>query len=139
MTPEQISLVQTSFQKILPIKDRAAEIFYSHLFELDPTLKSIFPSDLTDQRKKLMAALATMVSGLSQPELIMPTIKELGARHIDYGTGPHHFTTVGETLIWTLSQGLGDAFTDPVREAWIETYAMLSSVMIEAAEKARAA
>ncbi len=51
MTPNQISLVQKSWQKVLPIAPQAAEIFYTTLFEMDPSLKALFPSDITEQGK----------------------------------------------------------------------------------------
>lgn len=139
MTPEQVELVQTSFRSVMPIADKAAELFYGRLFETNPEVKSMFPEDLTEQRKKLMASLATVVSGLSQPETVLPAIKELGARHAKYGAEAAHYEPVGAALIWTLGQGLGDAFTDDVRDAWIAAYGILSSTMIEAAEQAKAA
>ncbi|MBN4046573.1 hemin receptor [bacterium AH-315-P15] len=139
MTPEQISLVQSSFQKVLPIKDKAAGVFYTRLFELNPALESIFPADLTEQGKKLMAALATLVSGLAQPDTILPAIKELGARHIDYGAKNTDYGNVGEALIWSFERGLGDDFTPAVRDAWIAAYTLLSNVMIEAADARKAA
>ena len=139
MTPEQVNLVQTSFQKVLPIKDTASDLFYGRLFEIDPVVRSFFPSDLTGQRKKLMAALATVVSGLSLPDSILPTVKALGVKHVEYGVNATHYGTVGEALIWTLEQGLGDEFTPQVRDAWIAAYTLLSNVMIEAAEQSQAA
>ena len=42
MTPEQIALVQGSWQQVVPIKDKAAELLYGRLFEVDRTLKSLF-------------------------------------------------------------------------------------------------
>lgn len=36
-------------------------------------------------------------------------------------------------LLWTLERGLGDAFTDDTRNAWIKTYTLLSTTMKEAA------
>ena len=41
-----------------------------------------------------------------------------------------HYAPVGAALIWTLEQGLGNAFTDDVREAWVAAYTLLSGVMI---------
>ena len=59
MTPEQITLVQESFAKVEPIADKAAELFYGKLFELDPSLKPMFKGDIAEQGTKLM----TMIGG----------------------------------------------------------------------------
>ena len=136
MTPEQIVLVQESFfQKVVPIKDIAAGMFYDRLFTLDPSLRSLFKGDMKEQGRKLMAMIATAVGGLTQLESIVPAVKALGQRHGEYGVQPSHYGTVAEALMWTLEQGLGEAFTDDVREAWVATYGILSSSMIVAAEK----
>ena len=49
-------------------------------------------------------------------------MQALGRRHAGYGVRPEHYDTVGAALLWTLEQGLGDAFTDDVRAAWAEAY-----------------
>ena len=69
MTPDQIKLVQQSFSKVAPISDKAAVIFYDRLFEVAPAVRAMFPSDMTEQRKKLMSTLAVVVSGLSNLEI----------------------------------------------------------------------
>ncbi len=135
MTPEQIVLVQESFKKVVPIKDLAAGMFYDRLFTLDPSLRPLFKGDLKEQGRKLMAMIATAVGGLTKLESIVPAVEALGQRHGEYGVQPSHYGTVGEALIWTLEKGLGEAFTDDVREAWVAAYGILSSTMIAAAEK----
>jgi len=139
MNPKHVAAVQNSFKMVLPIKDLVAELFYERLFELDPSLSDVFPSDLTEQRKKLLAALATVVSGLSQPETVLPTVEALGARHVDYGTEVSHYATVGEALIWTLSHALKNEFTPEVHEGWEAAYTLLSEAMIKATANARVA
>src|SRR5258705_13511351 len=62
MTPDQVTLVQESFAKVAPISDPAAALFYDRLFEVAPSVKSMFPADMTEQRKKLMATLAYVVT-----------------------------------------------------------------------------
>ena len=57
MTPKQAELVQTSFANVVPIADAAAEIFYNRLFEIDPSLRSMFRGDMKQQGKKLMDSL----------------------------------------------------------------------------------
>ncbi len=48
MTPQEVQLVQKIFEQVVPIKEVAAELFYGRLFELDPSLRSLFHADLTE-------------------------------------------------------------------------------------------
>lgn len=134
MNEKEISLVQNSFQKVLPIADQAAEIFYGKLFELDPSLKSLFSGDMKQQGKKLMTMIGVAVNGLNNLEAIVPAVQDLGRRHKGYNVPASSYETVGVALIDTLSVGLGDEFTDDVKAAWVKVYGVLSSTMIEAAE-----
>ena len=134
MTPEQISLVQTSFRKVIRIDETAAELFYDRLFTLDPSLKGLFVGDLTEQGHRLMAMLATAVNGLNDLESFLPTVRALGVRNAAYGVRRQHYATVGAAMLWTLRQGLGDDFTEDVRKAWVAAYTLLSSAMIDAAD-----
>ena len=129
MTPEQVTLVQQTFAKVAPIGDKAADLFYDRLFAIAPEVRSLFPSDLTEQKKKLMQMIATAVSNLHQAEKIVPAVAELGRRHASYGVTPKHYEPVGAALLWTLEQGLGPEFTPPVKAAWTETYTTLAGVM----------
>ena len=138
MTPEQIALVQSSWEKVKPIVDQAAELFYGRLFELDPSLKPLFKGDMKEQGKKLMATLNLAVASLTKLDTILPAVKDLGRRHVQYGVPDQSYETVGEALLWTLDKGLGDDFTDDVKEAWTITYTTLSTVMLDAAHEAEA-
>ena len=138
MTPEQVSLVQSSMEKVLPIADDAATLFYGKLFELDPEVQSLFKGDMTEQGRKLMAMIRTAVNGLTNLESIVPAVQDLGIRHVEYGVKDADYDTVGEALIWTLGEGLGDAFTDEVKAAWLEAYTLLATTMKDAAAKAAA-
>jgi len=135
MTPEQISLVHSSFLKVLPIQTTAAALFYRRLFELDPSLESLFTGDMNLQGRKLMTAIAIVVDGLENLDRILPGIELLGRRHATYGVEPRHYDTVGEALLWTLEQGLGEAFTPETRDAWATAYGLLASAMIKAVDK----
>lgn len=133
MTPEQVKLVQDSFAKVAPIADTAATLFYNRLFTIAPELRSLFPDDLTEQKKKLMQMIATAVGNLHQVETILPAVEDLGRRHVAYGVTARHYEPVGAALLWTLEQGLGAAFTPAVKEAWTATYTTVAGVMQKAA------
>jgi hemoglobin-like flavoprotein len=133
MTPEKIKLVQSSWEMVKPISDKAAELFYGKLFELNPAYRELFPSDMTEQGRKLMAMINTAVNGLNNLEAIVPAVQDMGKRHVGYGVKDEDYDTVGEALLWTLGAGLGDAFTDDVKQAWTETYVLLATTMKDAA------
>ena len=130
MTPEQIKLVQQSFARVAPISEQAAVLFYDRLFEVAPSVQSLFPADMTEQRKKLMATLAVVVGGLSNLQSVLPAASALAKRHVAYGAQPAHYPVVGSALLWTLEQGLGAAWTPDVAAAWTAAYTTLSDFMI---------
>lgn len=129
MHPEQIALVQRTFEQVRPLSDTAAALFYQRLFELDPTVRPLFKGNIKQQGVMLMSSLGLAVSGLARPESIIPAVTSLGRRHAGYGVQEHHYATVGAALLWTLEQGLGDEFTPEVRDAWAAAYALLADLM----------
>jgi hemoglobin-like flavoprotein len=133
MKSEQIMLVKTTWMRVVPIKDKAAELFYGKLFELDPSLKPLFKGDISEQGKKLMMTISTVVNSLEKLETLLPVVQDLGRRHVKYGVKDKHYDTVAAALLWTLGAGLGDAFTPDVKAAWTEAYTVLATVMKEAA------
>lgn len=135
MNAEQIALVRKTFDKVLPVSETTAELFYKRLFELNPSFESLFKGDMKKQGRMLMQMIDYAVKGLDEPDTILPTIQDLGKRHAGYGVKEEYYTTVGEALLWTLEQGLGSDFTPETKEAWTETYKLLSGVMINAARE----
>jgi len=130
MTPDQISLVQDSFKKVVPIADVAADLFYGRLFEIAPEVKPMFRGDLKEQGRKLMATLGVVVTGLTRLETVLPAASTLARKHVDYGVKAEHYTPVGAALLWTLEKGLGDAWTPELADAWGTAYGTLSNFMI---------
>ncbi len=131
MTSEQINLVRTSFEKIAPIAEKAAALFYAKLFDLDPQLRRLFKGDINEQGKKLMQVIGYAVENLEQIDQIIPQLRALGARHAGYGVEDRYYETVGTALLWTLEKALGREFTAATRHAWTATYKLLADTMIE--------
>ena len=135
VSAEEIRLVQESFAKVEPIAEEAAKLFYGRLFELDPSLERLFTGDMTEQGRKLMSMIKTAVASLTKLDQLVPAVKVLGQRHREYGVEPAHYVTVAEALLWTLQQGLGEAYTDEVETAWAAVYSLLAETMISAASE----
>eukprot|EP00581_Thalassiosira_minuscula_P013049 CAMPEP_0183726436 /NCGR_PEP_ID=MMETSP0737-20130205/23178_1 /TAXON_ID=385413 /ORGANISM="Thalassiosira miniscula, Strain CCMP1093" /LENGTH=145 /DNA_ID=CAMNT_0025957771 /DNA_START=64 /DNA_END=501 /DNA_ORIENTATION=- len=133
LTPEQLTLVQSSWQKVVPIADTAADLFYNKLFELDPELRPLFPEDMADQKSKLMKMIGLAVDGLTNLDELVPKVQDLGRRHASYfKVTPPMYDTVGAALLDTLEKGLGDSWDEAHKEAWALVYGVLSKTMIDA-------
>ncbi len=129
MTPKQISLVQSSWKKVKPISEQAAEIFYNKLFEYDPSLRPLFKGNMREQGRKLMATLKIAVKGLDDLDALLPALKQLAARHVDYGVKAKDYTPVGNALLYALKVGLGEQWTPELRQAWVDTFRIVAQVM----------
>ncbi|WP_288843500.1 globin family protein [uncultured Deefgea sp.] len=129
LSAKQIHLVQESFAKVEPIAEQAAAIFYQQLFAIDPSLQKMFQHDMKAQGKMLMSTLKLAVGSLNDLPKLMPVLKKLALRHVDYGVKNEHYTLVGNALLRTLKIGLGDSFNDETREAWTTTYRLMAKVM----------
>ncbi len=133
MDKQQIELVQQTFsKKVQPIAREAGEMMYTRLFEMDPSLQPLFKGDIKRQGEMLMTAIGLAVAGLDNPEMVSMAVKDLGKRHVTYGVQPRFFNVFGASLMWTLEQVMGPDFTPEVKEAWGETYAILSAAMKQA-------
>lgn len=133
MTPRQKELVQTSWAQVVPIADTAASLFYGRLFELDPSLRTMFTSDIKEQGKKLMQMITVAVRGLDDLGALVPAVQALGKRHAGYGVKDEHYATVASALLWTLEKGLGEAWNNELRDAWVVVYTILADTMKKAA------
>jgi hemoglobin-like flavoprotein len=136
ITATQIELVKQTWGKVVPIADTAAKLFYDRLFETSPHLAPMFKDvDLASQRQKLVKAINRVVMSLERIDTLLPTIRELGKRHVAYGVEEAHYSQVGAALLWTLETGLGEAWSDEAETAWTRAYQLLSGFMIEGAKQ----
>ena len=129
MTSLQISLVQSSFERLKPIAAEAGLLFYNRLFAVDPSLRRMFRAAPGEQAQKLMQVLGVAVAALHRIEQLVPVLEEMGSRHAAYGVRDEHYETVGACLLWTLDAGLGAEFTASVRDSWIAAYDLLAGAM----------
>jgi hemoglobin-like flavoprotein len=120
-------LVQSTFVRVEPVAESVADMFYTRLFELDPSLRSHFRTNLNDQGRKLMQVLSMVVHGLDRFEMITSEGADRG--DTDTIVESPQAATVKAALLWTLEQVLGDGCTDKVKDAWGAAYQALAGIM----------
>jgi hemoglobin-like flavoprotein len=131
----QVHLLRRTFVLIEDKPIVAALIFYRRLFDLDPSLRAMFQTDIEEQAVKLMEMLGWSLSRLERLGEVTVALESLGARHVGYGVRDEHYAIVGEALMGMLGEVLGEAFTVEARSAWVALYGMISEAMRRGASR----
>ncbi|GAB4014408.1 globin family protein [Spirosoma koreense] len=132
MTSHQTQLVQNTFGMVaaLPV-ETVGSLFYDQLFSIAPEVRPLFSRTTTpEQSRKLLVMLAYVVARLDNPDSLVADLTKLAQRHIRYGVKERHYDLVGEALLWTLEQGLGNAWTEETKNAWVACYTLLATIML---------
>jgi methyl-accepting chemotaxis protein len=137
MTPEQITLVQSSFERLGPELPAMAARFYQELFARDPALRPLFTTDPAEQQARFAEKLTEIVRAIPRPGELLTHTRALGARHAGYGVRVAGYQTVGAALLDALAAVLGDSFDAPTRQAWAAAYDLIAETMLEGAASAR--
>ena len=136
MKESEILLVKRSwriFREIDPVL--IGDVFYSKLFSFNPSLRKMFPSNMSHQYQKLMEMINTIIARLDKLDELSDEISAMAQRHVHYGVRAGHYKLVGKALLWTLKQGLGNDWTPELEEGWTKCYALLSGEMIRASQQ----
>jgi hemoglobin-like flavoprotein len=137
MTPEQITLVQSSFDRLGPELPAMAVRFYQELFQRDPALRPLFTTDMAEQRVRFTEKLTEIVRAMPRLDELLVHTRALGARHVGYGVRAADYRTVGDSLLAALAAVLGEEFDDATREAWMLAFNLVAETMLDGAAAAR--
>jgi len=102
--------------------------FYMRLFSKAPQLRGVFPTDIVAQAEKLERTLDLAIA-----------LRDLGARHAEYGASVAHFPLITDVLLATLAEACGPIWTDAHEAAWRELFDVVNQAMIEGMIKAQPA
>jgi hemoglobin-like flavoprotein len=130
-----VARLQTSFARAAAQGDALADRFYARLFAGNPELRSMFPSDMTEQKEKLFATLAEVVAHLHDPVSSIRALDELGREHATFGARAEHYPIVCDALARALAEVSGNGWSDELDRDWRGALQLLSAIMIEAAKE----
>lgn len=133
--PLNVEVLESSFEQIKPHSRDFAATFYSNLFVHYPHVRALFAeTNMEDQYEKLMVSLAYVLENLRHPHLWRDALKNLGARHVDYGVIQRDYPAVGDALLQALEFHLGSRWTPDVKQAWGDAYGAIVDLMLEGAD-----
>ena len=130
----QAWLIRGSYELIKDMPQAVGMLFYGRLFELEPTVRPLFKNDIQIQSQKLMETLAAAVDSLDNFTALTPTLRAMGARHVEYGVQPEYYNLVRDALLWSMGQALQEDFDPETRTAWKSLLDLVIAEMLAGAK-----
>lgn len=137
MAPDMIERLEQSFDALSGRADELIERFYESLFGKHPQVRSMFPEDMREQKKKLLASLVLVMKNLRTPDKLAAPLREMGQRHVGYGTQPEHYPVVRDTLVGVMADMAGDAWNEQLDQDWRGAIDAVAAIMLEGAASAQ--
>lgn len=135
LTAEQVELIRASFNAVAPKATELIDLFYTKLFETAPSVRSLFPQEMSDQKDHLLSAVKLVATKAHDLASIEGALGEMGARHVGYGAEPEHYPVVRDTMLDALHDIAGPAWTNDIEEAWTDALNIVAGIMLAGAEK----
>ncbi len=130
-------IIRSSFEHVKPIAQEVIDLFYENLWRDYPASRTLFGrTDMDRQKKLLIKSLVFIVDNLLSTDRLMAYLKDMGARHIHYGTEDEHYDWVGASLLKTLQTRLRDVWTPELTDQWGQAYGIIASTMKQGAREA---
>lgn len=107
--------------------------FYKRMFEHNPEVASFFnPAHQAagKQQKALAGAIIAYAANIDNLEVLGGAVELIAQKHASLLIKPEHYPIVGENLLASIREVLGDAATDEIINAWAEAYEFLADILI---------
>lgn len=126
-----IQRLESSFKLLAPRGPELVDHFYAHLFSKNPSLRPLFPRDMSSQKQKLLASIVLVINNLRKPESLRHPLVDLGRRHVAYQTKPDHYPVVRDTLVGVMKDMAGAAWNQQLTDDWTSALNVVASIMLE--------
>lgn len=129
--PLNVNLLRQSFEVVATANPQFVTRFYEVLFERYPQTRPLFPQNgMARQAEMLTQALVAVLDHLEDAPWLQDTLGALGAKHVGYGVTREMYDWVGASLLATLAEVAGSAWTPELQAAWTEAYGAIVSLML---------
>ncbi len=133
LKPETIAIVKAT----APILDQHGEAltrhFYKRMFSHNPEVLPFFNASnqhTGTQQKALAAAICAYAANIDNLEVLGGAVELIAQKHASLRILPQHYPIVGENLLASIREVLGEGATEDIINAWAEAYGFLADILI---------
>ncbi|WMJ75489.1 NO-inducible flavohemoprotein [Cytophagaceae bacterium ABcell3] len=107
--------------------------FYKRMFSHNPELKNVFNMGNQQSGKQQMSlamAVLAYAENIEDPSVLINAVTKIGHKHKSLDIRPEHYAIVGNHLLSSIKEVLGDGASAELLEAWGVAYNQLADILI---------
>jgi hemoglobin-like flavoprotein len=138
LTADQITRVKATAPVFAEHGAVITKHFYQRMFKYRPELRNLFNQTHQangSQSDVLARAVYAYAANIDNLGALGSAVGRITQKHASLNIRPEHYPIVGEHLLASVVEVLGDAVDEATLEAWRVAYAQLSAIMIGAEAK----
>lgn len=133
MNDNQKALIKATIPVLQSSGAILTEHFYKRMFTYNPELKSVFNMGNQSngkQKQALAGAVLAYAEHIDNPAVLINVLKGIGSKHVSLNIQAEDYVIVGNHLIASIQEVLGESATVELLEAWTAAYNELAEIMI---------
>lgn len=134
LTPAQTDIMKQTVPVLQASGETLTRHFYARMFQHNPEVQAYFnPAHQRSgsQQRALAGAILAYAQHIDNPAVLGQAIEIIAQKHTSLTIQPEHYPIVGENLLASIREVLGEAATEDVIDAWAAAYGQLAEVFIQ--------
>lgn len=134
LSEKTIAIVKSTVPILKEQGESLTQHFYKRMFSHNPEVIPLFNSahQMSGMQQKALAeAICAYAANIDNLEILSTAVELIAQKHSSLQIKPEHYPIVGENLLFSIQEVLGEAACDEVIKAWSEAYAFLANILID--------
>ncbi|PCJ96628.1 MAG: NO-inducible flavohemoprotein [Zetaproteobacteria bacterium] len=133
LSQQTIDIVKSTAPILQEHGETLTKHFYKRMFSHNPEVLPFFnPANQTEgtQQRALANAICAYAANIDNLEVLGSAVELIAQKHASLQIKPEHYPIVGENLLESIREVLGEAANDDIINAWGEAYGFLADILI---------
>ncbi|MDY6842210.1 MAG: NO-inducible flavohemoprotein [Pseudomonadota bacterium] len=133
LTAHQMAVIKQT----VPVLQENGEVltrhFYERMFRENPEVLPFFNpahQQAGTQQRALAGAICAYAQHIENPAALADAVELIAQKHASLGIQAEHYPIVGENLLASIQEVLGEAATPEIIDAWAAAYGVLADIFI---------
>lgn len=138
LQPHTIQTVKSTAPVLQEHGETLTRHFYERMFKCNPEVAPLFNTSnqsTGNQQRALAGAIAAYAANIDNLDALSAAVDLITQKHVSLQIKPEHYPIVGENLLCSIKEVLGDKATTEVLSAWAEAYNFLAKILIDKEEQ----